>query len=64
MAVLPGKVPLQFPLSHPDRFDELYNFARVVKSEGVDSLIHLAAGTRNISPAEVGELEALDQALR
>lgn len=57
MAVLPGKVPLQLPLSHPDRFDELYNFARVVKSGGVDSLIHLAAGTRNISTAEVGELQ-------
>jgi hypothetical protein len=45
MAVLPGKVPLQFPSSHPDRFDELYNFA------------HLAAGTRNISRYEVTELE-------
>lgn len=57
MAVLPGKVPLQYPSSHPDRFDELYNFARVVKCRSVDSLIHLAAGTRNISPAEVTELE-------
>jgi hypothetical protein len=58
MPVLPGKVPLQFPSSHPDRFDELYNFARVVKCRSAESLIHLAAGTRNISPAEVTELES------
>lgn len=56
-AVLPGKVPLQFPSSHPDRFDELINFARAVKCKSADSLIHLAAGTRNITPAEVVELE-------
>jgi hypothetical protein len=57
MPVVPGKVPLQFPSSHPDRFDELYNFARVVKCKSADSLIHLAAGTRNISKAEVVDLE-------
>ena len=58
MAVLPGKVPLQFPSAHPDRFDELYNFARVVKCKSVDSLVHLAAGTRNILRSEVNDLEA------
>jgi hypothetical protein len=56
MAVLPGRVPLQFPSSHPDRFDELYNFARVVKCKSIDSLIHLAAGTRNLSRAEILDL--------
>jgi hypothetical protein len=57
MSVLPGRVPLQYPPSHADRFDELYNFALAVKIKSAESLIHLAAGTRNISPDEVEEIE-------
>ena len=57
MSVLPGRVPLQYPPSHADRFDELYNFALAVKIKSAESLIHLAAGTRNISHDEVGEIE-------
>jgi hypothetical protein len=56
LIILPGKVPLQYPPSFVDRFDELYNFALAVKSKSAESLVHLAAGTRNISPDEVREL--------
>jgi len=56
LVILPGKVPLQYPPSFVDRFDELYNFALAVKSKSAESLVHLAAGTRNISPDEVREL--------
>jgi hypothetical protein len=53
LIIAPGKVPLPYPQSYTDRFDALYNFARAVERNAADALLHLAAGTKNISLPEV-----------